>query len=225
MLTPPEAFGCVEDGVYRCTSVDALSAQFLQTLGIRTVISLNPEKPSKLFRTVAQEKTVQLIHLGLRPWRPSGDWMVLSADLIQDSLTYTLDKRNHPILILDSTNAFVGVLRRLQHWNYSSVVGEYRAYSGGKSHYFTEVFLEMIELKCLSHEEAIRRRNSEPKELKRAHTAPASLHMRVDQMNCQVTVSLPPEDLLPDWFVRQRDLWNKELLAEQTEQTEKDEQK
>lgn len=197
MLTPPEAFGCVEDGIYRCSALDPLNLQFLSTLGLGIIISLNPEKPSKPVRSFAQENMIQLVHLGLRPWRPVIDnWMLFSKELIQDALTYILDRGKQPVLILDSTNAFVGVLRNLQHWNYSSVVAEYRAFSGGKSHYMTEIFLELLDMKCIPHEQAIKEKESK---------------LPLSRNETQIIIALPPEEVLPDWFQRQRELWQKEL--------------
>ncbi|CAN6644207.1 hypothetical protein TRVA0_020S01442 [Trichomonascus vanleenenianus] len=208
MLTPPEAFGCVEEGVYRCSSLDPMNLQFIATLGLTIIISINPEKPSRPVRTFAQDNMIQLVHLGLRPWRSSNDnWMLMSRELIQDSMTYVLDRRKHPILLLDSTNAFVGVLRRLQHWKYSSVVAEYRAFSGGKSHYMTEIFLELIDMKCIDHDETVRRR----KETEQADTG------RIERRRSnEIVISLPPDEYLPEWFVRQFNLWKREKEALQS---------
>lgn len=162
MLTPPEAFGTVESGVYRCAAIDPFHFAFLDTLGLRSIIVLNLNRPPKVVRSYAAERNVDLAHLGLRPWRSAAtaEWMVLSHELIMDALTFVLDTRNHPVLVLDATNAFIGALRRAQHWNFSSVLSEYRAFSGGKPHYMTELFLELLDINCMDHTEGLRRRKS-----------------------------------------------------------------
>lgn len=162
MLTPPEAFGTVESGIYRCAAIDPFHFAFLDTLGLRSIIVLNLNRPPKVVRAYAADRNVDLVHMGLRPWRSSSidEWMVLSHELIMDSLTFVLDTRNHPVLVLDATNSFIGTLRKSQHWNFSSVLSEYRAFSGGKPHYMTELFLELLDIKCMEHTEALRRRQS-----------------------------------------------------------------
>lgn len=162
MLTPPEAYGTVESGIYRCAAIDPFNFAFLDTLGLRSIIVLNLNRPPKVVRTFASDRNIEIVHSGLRPWMPSSkaEWMVLSQELIVDSLSFVLDTRNHPVLVLDATNAFIGTLRRAQHWNFSSVLSEYRAFSGGKPHYMTELFLELIDIQCMDHTEALRRRQS-----------------------------------------------------------------
>ncbi|VVT53789.1 uncharacterized protein SAPINGB_P003750 [Magnusiomyces paraingens] len=162
MLTPPEAFGTVESGIYRCAVIDPFHFAFLDTLGLHSIIVLNLNRPPKVVRSYAAERNIDLVHMGLRPWRSAAtaEWMVLSHELIMDALTFVLDTRNHPVLVLDATNAFIGTLRRAQHWNFSSVLSEYRAFSGGKPHYMTELFLELLDIKYMDHTEALTRRQS-----------------------------------------------------------------
>ncbi|ODQ68513.1 hypothetical protein NADFUDRAFT_49151 [Nadsonia fulvescens var. elongata DSM 6958] len=150
MLAPPDNFGVVEESLYRCSSLSPLSFPFLDTLSLKTILFLNPEKPNKPIRSYAQDSDIKLNHLGLRPWfkhARAADWMVFNTELLQDGISAILDIRNQPLLIVDSTNAFVGVLRMVLHWNYSSIVAEYRTFSGGKSHYGTEIFLELLKVK------------------------------------------------------------------------------
>lgn len=162
MLTPPEAFGTVESGIYRCAAIDPFHFAFIDTLGLRTIIVLNLNRPPKVVRSYAAERKVDLVHMGLRPWRSSNtaEWMVLSHELIMDAITFVLDVRNHPVLVLDATNAFIGTLRKVQHWNFSSILSEYRAFSGGKPHYMTELFLELLDIRTMDYTEGLRRRKS-----------------------------------------------------------------
>lgn len=167
--------------------------------------------------------------MGLRPWRASSNALVLSEDLLQDSFNYVLDKTSYPILILDSTNAFVGALRRMLKWNYSSVVAEYRIFSGAKSHYMAEIFLEMIDIKCVALDgECAIEDDDEPKSAASGQflgpSSPEFMRSRMysvtsvmSNMNSNpvqtVIINVPEEELLPDWFKCQRDMW----LEEQAE--------
>lgn len=40
----------------------------------------------------------------------------------------------------------MGCLRRLQHWNFSSIIVEYRAYAGNKARYVNEQFIELFDI-------------------------------------------------------------------------------
>lgn len=227
MLAPPEYYGVVEDGVYRCSALTTLSFAFLETLGLKTLISLNPDRPPKHIRGFCTEQDIKLVHVGLRPWRASSNALVLSEDLLQDSFDYVLDKTNYPILILDSTNAFVGVLRKMLKWNYSSVVSEYRIFSGAKPHYMAEIFLEMVDIKCMAWdgECAVADEEDEPKSQQfLGASSPEFVRSRMysvtsvmSNMNSNpvqtVYVKVPDDSVLPEWFTFQRDMW----LEEQAE--------
>ncbi|KAG5357155.1 putative tyrosine-protein phosphatase OCA1 [Yarrowia sp. C11] len=227
MLAPPEYFGVVEDGVYRCSALTTLNFAFLETLVLKTIISLNPDRPPKHIRGFCSEQDIKLVHVGLRPWRASSNALVLSEDLLQDSFNYVLNKTSYPILILDSTNAFVGALRRMLKWNYSSVVAEYRIFSGAKPHYMAEIFLEMIDLKCVAWdgECAITDDEEDPKsssgntylgpsspEFMRSRMySVTSVMSNMNQNPVQtVIIKVPEEEVLPEWFKFQRDMWLEE---------------
>lgn len=77
------------------------------------------------------------------------DWMVFSSQVIQDIFKVLLNKKNYNLLIIDKTNVVIGLLRKVCKWNYSSLISEYRLYSGKNSNYFAETFLELatIQLK------------------------------------------------------------------------------
>lgn len=167
--------------------------------------------------------------MGLRPWRrTSTEWMILSRELLMDALTYVLDTRHHPVLVLDATNAFIGALRRAQNWSFAAVLAEYRAFSGNKPHYLTELFLELLSVKFMDRSEAMKRRQSVEGMAAAAQAAaavaapPLGLAMTHHRMpsedmysniisdhpqNNHVVVILPASDYLPDWFRRQRLLW------------------
>jgi tyrosine-protein phosphatase SIW14 len=46
---------------------------------------------------------------------------------------------------VQETGALVGCLRKLQGWNYNSIVVEYRSFAGSKSRYPIEQFIELFD--------------------------------------------------------------------------------
>lgn len=173
--------------------------QFLSTLQLKTIVSLNPARPPRTTRIFAQENNIELVHLGLQPWRNASDWSIFAKELAQDALTYIVDKRNYPLLLIDATGGFIGILRHIQNWAFTSILMEYRDFAGDyKTSYKTEVFLELQNFRVISHEEAVRRRKSIEQGLR-----PTILE-RSKGNSKQVILHLPPDDVLPDWWKRQR---------------------
>lgn len=185
MYQIPEGFGCVEDGVWRVMTIHEVNLIFLDTLALQTVLFLNAETPSGSLIAFCASKGINLIHSGLQPWRPLSDLKLAGKGYIQHALSVALNKNNYPVLVVDSSNLFIGVLRRIQHWSYTSVLSEYTSIAGARSSYNVEVFLEMIKPVVHHAEDEV----EEPAE----HS-----------------VVLPPRDQLPDWFLFQEKKW-KEL--------------
>ncbi|CAM9022351.1 unnamed protein product [Wickerhamomyces anomalus] len=79
------------------------------------------------------------------------DWMVFSKEIITKIFEVLLNKKNCNLLIIDKTNVIIGLLRKICKWNYSSLISEYRLYSGKNSNYFAETFLELATLKLKSN--------------------------------------------------------------------------
>ncbi|KAF9932280.1 hypothetical protein FBU30_008575 [Linnemannia zychae] len=78
-------------------------------------------------------------------------WKPLSEELIKEGLEMVLDVKNYPIMVMDTSGiheigTFMGCLRRLQHWNLSSIIVEYRAYAGNKARYVNEQFIELFDI-------------------------------------------------------------------------------
>lgn len=201
--------------MYRCSTLNPPNFQFILTLGLQVIITLNADKPSKALRTVCAENHVDLIHLGIQPWRSTQSWLLFSKDLLQDALAYILDRTKHPILVVDSSSAFMGMLRSVQHWTYSSIVSEYRTYAGAKTHYMTEIFLEMLEVRCVRFDEYAKAREQfevEKKErVKKLQEKAASKQQPYpDDFTTKILLRSPVESVLPDWYVWQRSLWERE---------------
>ncbi|KAJ2648449.1 hypothetical protein IWW40_003865 [Coemansia sp. RSA 1250] len=147
----PEAFALVEEGVYRCSGVlSSEQIKYLDTLSLKTVLILSVEGPSRALSQYMKSKGIRRIHLGMTRWQANLGWKPVSEELIKDALECLLDKRNHPLLVVCSsgvreTGTLIGCLRKLQHWNFNSIVYEYRSFAGGKGKYTQELFIELFD--------------------------------------------------------------------------------
>lgn len=238
MLVPPDNFGLVEPGLYRCSKLDPDHFPFLQTLKLKTILLLDAENPPRNLKSFITENDIELINLGglkvanhnhtgrnntasqddeksLRPVKSNSsgssvssartsasssptitarsdgarsdgtrsdesrfldglvpgpqlnlqlinlnttkkndEWMLIEKNLIKRAFEIVLNRLKYNILVVDSTLTFVSILRRVQKWNFNSIVNEFRIYTGNsaKSNYFAENFLELIEVELISYE-------------------------------------------------------------------------
>lgn len=76
----------------------------------------------------------------------SDDLMLIKGSCIKKAFQLLLNKERHNILLVDRTSIIVGILRKIQRWNISSILNEYRLYSGKNSSYFAETFLEILQV-------------------------------------------------------------------------------
>ncbi|KAK0555067.1 hypothetical protein OC861_004413 [Tilletia horrida] len=75
---------------------------------------------------------------------------LISERMVKDGLELILDKQNHPVMIMDTsgiqeTGVLVGCLRRMQRWDFASIVVEYRSFAGARSRVVNERFIEMFD--------------------------------------------------------------------------------
>ncbi|KAG5458414.1 MAG: tyrosine phosphatase family-domain-containing protein [Olpidium bornovanus] len=167
LVTPPDAFGLVNDGVYRSDLLRPAHFGFMRTLNLRTVVVLTPEVPARAVLNFLEENGIKLGEgdaLKLTPaipaWKRNVTWRPVSDELIKEGLELILNEENHPVLIqagIHETGTFVGCLRKLQGWNFSSIVGEvrmcldhytrkYRSYAGSKARYVNEQYIELFDV-------------------------------------------------------------------------------
>ena len=155
LLHPPEQFGVVEEGVYRSCALTPINFPFVQTLCLRTVVNLSPELPVRSVKQFLHESEIEFIHVGLRTWKPDVSWRPLSEELFKDALEIIINTKYHPALIMctsgvHQTGTVVGCLRRLQNWNLSAILDEYRLYAQSKTRYANEQFIEMFDVDLVS---------------------------------------------------------------------------
>ncbi|CDS11184.1 hypothetical protein LRAMOSA03447 [Lichtheimia ramosa] len=153
LLTPPEQFGIVEPGIYRSDMLQPLHFPFIKSIHFKTVVMLSPEMPNRVTSNLMDECGMKLVHLGMATWKPTqpSTWRPVSEELIKEGLELILNKETHPVLIMctsgiHESGTLVGCLRKLEGWNFSSIITEYRAYAGTKARYVNEQFIELFDL-------------------------------------------------------------------------------
>ncbi|KAG7664069.1 uncharacterized protein J8A68_002393 [[Candida] subhashii] len=227
MLVPPDSFGLVEPGIYRCSKLETDNFPFLQTLKLKSIIILDAEKPPRSLQTFLDDNNnkIELFNLGsmnisnhhrhastsgstptthrnktdgeelgeggemevgdvmlveqgmtgspvlkaktsgkmldvisLNKRDKADQWMVIEKNIIAKAIELILNKNKHPALVVDSTSTLVGILRKIQKWNFNSILNEYRIYSGISSgsnksnNYNAETFLELIQIELIPYE-------------------------------------------------------------------------
>lgn len=164
MLVPPENFAMVEDGIFRCSKLDAINISFLKSLDLKSIAWINEEKPPRALRQFIQDHNIKLFHLMNSSVLPEEEeitnvkyqeWMVLKPSLISKTIEIILDIENQNCLLMDRSEIIIGILRHIQRWSYSSISNEYRLYASRTS-YKVEIFLELINLELLPHHEDIK---------------------------------------------------------------------
>ncbi|KAJ3189377.1 hypothetical protein HDU85_003006 [Gaertneriomyces sp. JEL0708] len=112
---------------------------------------LDTEPLSKDVLSFLDECGIRVIMLGQQTWRPNLGWRPVSEELIKEGLELVLNVQNHPIMVLCTsgvyeTGTFIGCLRKLLHWNFNSIIVEYRSYAGSKARYLSEQFIELFDM-------------------------------------------------------------------------------
>ncbi|KAL7415328.1 tyrosine phosphatase family-domain-containing protein [Mrakia frigida] len=152
-LSVPSRFGIVQQGVFRSNTPLPNQIPFLKTLGLKTILSLTPEASHPTLSTFYAQNGIEEIPLGMTLWQPyqMKDYRPISDQLVKETLEMILVKKIGPVLIIDPsgihlTGIIVGCLRKLQHWNFASILVEYRSFAGPTKHrYSDEQYIEMFD--------------------------------------------------------------------------------
>ncbi|GAA5846316.1 hypothetical protein JCM3766R1_002208 [Sporobolomyces carnicolor] len=149
VLIPPPNFGTVEENLYRSGQPSELSFAFIEELNLKTVIWLAPEDPNESFQQFLEDHSIRLFHLGAEDYAATYD--PLSDETVLQALDLVLNPQNSPTMIMCAqgrhrTGTCVGCLRKLQHWNLTSILEEYRRFAGPKVRVLNEQFIELFDL-------------------------------------------------------------------------------
>ncbi|EST08334.2 Protein-tyrosine phosphatase, SIW14-like protein [Kalmanozyma brasiliensis GHG001] len=74
----------------------------------------------------------------------------LTEELVKDSLQILLTSSYHPVLVTDTSGiheigVLLGCLRKLQRWNFATILLEYRHFAGNRARATNERFVEMFD--------------------------------------------------------------------------------
>ncbi|KAI8924367.1 tyrosine phosphatase family-domain-containing protein [Entophlyctis helioformis] len=150
LLVLPDAYGLVERNVYRSAALQP--ASYAHFKHVKTVLLLSPEAPTKSLLSWMDDNRITLVHLGYQQlFKFTSSWRPVSEELVKEGLELILNADTHPILIMctsgvQETGTLIGCLRKLQGWNFNSIIVEYRSFAGNKSRYVNEQFIELFDL-------------------------------------------------------------------------------
>lgn len=85
----------------------------------------------------------------------SSDLMLIKSTCLKKTFKKLLNSKCYNLLLVDKTSLIIGILRKIQKWNISSILNEYRLYSGKHSSYFAETFLELIDIRIEQDHETL----------------------------------------------------------------------
>ncbi|WFD44107.1 protein-tyrosine-phosphatase [Malassezia psittaci] len=156
MLIPPPNFGMVEESLYRSGQPDQLNFPFLEKLGLRSVIWLAPEEPEVGLYvdllTVSQhfcmDQNIQVHHLGVL--YSTNAWDPITEEIVLQALHLLVQFKTYPCLVMCNlgrhrTGTVIGCFRKLQKWNLSAILEEYRRFAGPKVRVMNEQFIELFD--------------------------------------------------------------------------------
>ncbi|SPO30094.1 related to OCA1 - putative protein tyrosine phosphatase [Ustilago trichophora] len=80
----------------------------------------------------------------------------LTEELVKDSLQILLNSTYHPVLVTDTSGiheigVLLGCLRKLQRWNFATILLEYRHFAGNRARATNERFVEMFDTDLISY--------------------------------------------------------------------------
>ncbi|GMK57513.1 hypothetical protein CspeluHIS016_0403470 [Cutaneotrichosporon spelunceum] len=148
-VVPPENFAAVTSGVYRSGFPKKRNFKFLETLQLKTVLTLVLEDYPEANLEWCQDQDIQFMQFGIPGNKEPFD--NIPEDVICSALVAILDRRNHPLLIhcnkgKHRTGCLIGCIRRLQSWSLTSIFDEYRRFSAPKSRAVDQQFIDLFDL-------------------------------------------------------------------------------
>lgn len=92
------------------------------------------------------------------PFFSSSSSPTLTEELVKDSLQILLNASYHPVLVTDTSGiheigVLLGCLRKLQRWNFATILLEYRHFAGNRARATNERFVEMFDTDLITYPE------------------------------------------------------------------------
>ncbi|PXF49450.1 hypothetical protein BWQ96_00766 [Gracilariopsis chorda] len=160
VISPPEKFSVVEQGLYRSALPRCENVAYVRSLQLRRVIVLSEQRIGRSMEKLLAQNNIMVSHIGLRGAMEDASWRPMPEEVVKESIEMMLSEENYPLLVCDVGGVHVvgmviGCLRRLTGWNLTSVVSEYRLFAGAKTRYVNEQFIELFDtdLVCIPERE------------------------------------------------------------------------
>ncbi|CAM9878083.1 unnamed protein product [Heterosigma akashiwo] len=153
MLFPPVNFGMVEEDLYRSALPTEINFPFLETLQLKKIIFLYPDKDDLLdvqFRTFLEDQGIELECLGDDNNKRVKSYSPIEEETVIEALRIVVDSSNYPLLVTCATGkhrtgAVIACLRKIQKWNLTAIFEEYRRFTGKKIRVQNEHFIELFD--------------------------------------------------------------------------------
>ncbi|CAM6049164.1 unnamed protein product [Sphagnum compactum] len=151
-FVPPCNYGMVEYDLSRSGQCHQLNFPFLERLHLKTIIYLSHDEPSQPFLSFLNDQGITL----RRPSRADEDTNVItdahpmSESEVLAALQVILSPQYYPLHVMCSfgrhrTGTVIACLRKLQRWNLTAIMEEYRRYTGSKVRLLNEQFIELFD--------------------------------------------------------------------------------
>ncbi|KAI9845373.1 MAG: hypothetical protein M1838_001773 [Thelocarpon superellum] len=133
-LTRPPNFSMVKPAIYRSGFPTPEHFPFLQTLGLKSILSLVAEEYPAANVAFMEENHIQHFQVPIPGNKDAAD---ISTSDIMTAMAVVLDSRNHPLLIhcnkgKHRTGCVVACMRKVHEWKLHAALQEYRQHSQPK---------------------------------------------------------------------------------------------
>ncbi|KAK0548439.1 peroxisome assembly protein (Peroxin-2) [Tilletia horrida] len=152
VVVPPLNFDLVAPGVYRSGHPNERNFDFLERLGLRSIMYLANEDYRDNVRSWAESIGLQTFHFRVEVNKEP--FAEMEAHLVAAALSAVTDKRNLPMLIHCNKGKYrvgclVGCLRRLQGWSHTSIFEEFARFAGNNK-IADQEFIEVFDLSTVT---------------------------------------------------------------------------
>lgn len=159
--TRPVNFGFVLPGIYRSSYPQTQDYPFLQSLKLKTIITLVQKDLPEGFQTFMDDNGIRHQVFDMDGTKKTE----IPLHMMRSILELSMDRRNHPLLIhcnhgKHRTGCVVGVMRRFNGWDTNSIVAEYNKFAEPKAREMDVKYLSEFKLTNLRH--LVARKMEEP---------------------------------------------------------------
>ncbi|KAE8225392.1 hypothetical protein CF319_g1844 [Tilletia indica] len=133
VVVPPLNFDVVAAGVYRSGHPNERNFDFMERLGLRSIMYLANDDYRENVAGWARETGLKIFHFPLEVNKEP--FAEMDAGSVANALSAVADKRNLPMLIHCNKGKYrvgclVGCIRRLQGWSHTSIFEEFARFAG-----------------------------------------------------------------------------------------------